>query len=550
MAINRRQFTAGAIGAGAAASLNLSQVSADLHTSGVRYQQTADGASQIIVGLTQEPTKFNPLGTRIEVDEAVHYQLFDMLWYADENGAYQPSLATEVPTIENGGLTEDGLTWTINVRDDVTWHDGEPFTAEDVKFAWEFVMREDFIPRTRQGFNKVESVEVVSPTQVTLTMKEPFAPFMAIWATSPLVPKHVLENAENPNEGEFYNHPIGTGAFKWSERIAGDRISLVANTEYFGDGPHVDFLVFKYVPDTTSFFTQFKTGEIDHTALQGITAENHEEAIGLADRQIYDGPSASVEFINMNLSFPQFQDIAVRQALYYAMDKQTIIDNVYYGLPSPTESYLYGQSWAFNPDLPVHEYNPDRANQILDEAGWARGGDGVREKDGVRLAFTNSTTAGNNVREQTQAYLQQTWSEIGVEMEINNMPAAVIWGDFYNNSEFDTVMIGNTYGVGADPDPTLAFHSTSPSNASGTNSIQLKDADLDALIEEGVVTMDMEARLEIYYNIQKLLRENLYMLPIFQYANTEGSKAGLTGYVRNPNYRTNTWNIKTWKWES
>lgn len=550
MVINRRQFTAGAIGVGAAASINLSPVSAESHISGVRYQESAGGGSQIIVGLTQEPTKFNPLGSRIEVDEAVHYQVFDMLWYADESGTYQPSLATEVPTLENGGLSEDGLMWTINLRDDVIWHDGEPFTAEDVKFSLELVMRDDFIPRTRQGFDRVDTVEVVSPTQVTLAMIEPYAPFMAIWATSPLVPKHILENAENPNEGDFYSNPIGTGAFKWSERIAGDRITLVANPDYFGDGPFVDTLVFKYVPDTTSFFTQFKTGEIDHTGLQGITAENHEEAMGLQERQIFDGPSASVEFINMNLSHPQFQDVAVRQALYYAMDKQTIIDNVYYGLPSATESYLYVQSWAYNPDLPAHEYNPDRANQILDDAGWVRGGDGIREKDGVRLSFVNSTTTGNNVREQTQVYLQQTWAEIGVEMAINNMPAAVIWGDFYNNSEFDTVMVGNTYGVGADPDPTLAFHSEATSGTTGTNSLQLADADLDALIDEGVSTIDQSARLEIYKNIQGVLRENLYVLPIFQYASTEGSKAGLSGYVRNPNYRTNCWNIKTWQWDS
>jgi len=206
-------------------------------------------------------------------------------------------------------------------------------------------------------------------------------------------------------------------------------------------------------------------------------------------------------------------------------------------------------SWAYNPNLPAHEYNPDLANQILDEAGWERGDDGIREKDGVRLSFTNSTTAGNTVREQAQVYLQQTWAEIGVEMEINNMPAAVIWGDFYLNSEFDTVMVGNSYGVGADPDPTLAFHSESASGNTGTNVLQLNDPELDALLEQGVAELDQEARVPIYHDIQRVLRENLYLLPIFQYALIEGSKAGLIGYVHNPNYRTNRWNSYTWRWE-
>jgi peptide/nickel transport system substrate-binding protein len=483
------------------------------------------------------------------VDEAVHYQLFDMLWYADETGIHHPSLATEMPTQENGGISEDGLTWTVNLRDDVTWHDGEPFTAEDVKFSWDLVMREDFIPRTRQGFDRIESFEVVSPTQVRWTMSEPYAPLLAVWATSPLVPKHILENDDNPNEGEFHSNPIGTGAFMWSERVPGDHITLTANPNYFGDGPHVDTVVFKYVPDTTAFFAQFQTGEIDHTGIQGITAENHATAIELEDRQIHEGLNSFVENIAMNLSRPQFQEHAVRQALYHGMDKQTIIDAVYYGLPAPTESYIYRDSWAYNPDLPAHEYNPDLANQILDEAGWARGDDGIREKDGVRLSFTNSTTAGNTVREQAQVYLQQTWAEIGVEMEINNMPAAVIWGDYYLNSEFDTVMVGNSYGVGADPDPTLAFHSESTSGNTGTNVLQLHDPELDALLEQGVAVLDQEARVPIYHDVQRVLRENLHLLPIFQYALIEGSKAGLTGYVHNPNYRTNRWNVKTWRWE-
>ena len=137
----------------------------------------------------------------------------------------------------------------------------------------------------------------------------------------------------------------------------------------------------------------------------------------------------------MNLGHPVFQDLAVRQALYYAMDKKSIIDAIYYGLPKPTDTFLPTQSWAYNPDLPKQSYDPAKAKQILDAAGWKPGAGGIREKNGVRLAFTNSTTAGNHVREQAQELLQQTWREIGADMQIKNMPAAVIWGDYYNLSQ-------------------------------------------------------------------------------------------------------------------
>src|SRR5690606_37270005 len=124
---------------------------------------------------------------------------------------------------------------------------------------------------------------------------------------------------------------------------------------------------------------------------------------------------------------PVFQDRAVREALLYGMDKQSIIEAIYYGLPSPTESFLPSQSWAYNPDLPQHEYNPEKAKQILEEAGWVDSGDGIRAKDGVRLEFTNSTTAGNTTREQAQQFLQHNWLEIGAKMNISNLPPAVMW---------------------------------------------------------------------------------------------------------------------------
>ncbi len=161
----------------------------------------------------------------------------------------------------------------------------------------------------------------------------------------------------------------------------------------------------------------------------------------------------------MNLAHPALGDHAVREALYCAMDKKSIIDAIYYGLPHPTETFLPSQSWAYNPDLPKQVYDPAKAKQILDAAGWKPGAGGIREKNGVRLAFTNSTTAGNHVREQAQELLQQTWKEIGADMQIKNMPAAVIWGDYFNMSKYESVMVGQNQMTGPDPDVTIYYSS-------------------------------------------------------------------------------------------
>ncbi|MCB9947213.1 MAG: peptide ABC transporter substrate-binding protein [Rhodospirillaceae bacterium] len=514
--------------------------------------QPAEPTGQVIAGISQEPTVFNPLMLHIEVDEGVYFNIYNPLWGVDPDGNFTPQLAAEIPSVENGGLSEDGLNWTIRLRDGVVWHDGTPFTADDVKFSLELTVDENFRSARRAGHDLLTDITVVSPTEITWRMTQPYAPYMALLASTFIVPKHIVEAAADPNDSELNTHPIGTGPFKWVNRVAGDHIELAANPDYFGEGPYLETLVFKYIPDMTVLYTQFQTGDIDYIGLQGITPDHFAEAEQLPDRVVMPIPQPFIENIGFNMGKPQFQDLAVRQALYLAMDKAAIIDAIYYGLPKPAESYIPEGNWAYNPDLPQHEYNPERAKQILDEAGWVPGPDGIREKDGVRLAFTNSTTAGNHVREQAQQLLQQTWREIGAEMEINNLPPAVMWGDYWMMSEFDSAMVGIAFMVGPDPDTTDYFHSQSiaAQAGAGQNTVQYANPEVDALLEAGTVSVDREERKQIYYQQQEIIRHDLPYLPIFQYAMVEGTKAGFVGYTPNINVRINSWNASEWYWES
>jgi peptide/nickel transport system substrate-binding protein len=234
------------------------------------------------------------------------------------------------------------------------------------------------------------------------------------------------------------------------------------------------------------------------------------------------------------------------------MDRKSIIDAIYYGLPTPTESYLPRQSWAFNPNLPVQDYNPAQAKQILDAAGWKPGADGVREKGGVRLEFTNSTTAGNHVREQAQQLLQQNWQEIGAKMTIKNMPAAVIWGDYFAMSQYDSVMVGEDFLTGPDPDVSYYFdsHNVPAKGGAGNNTMQYDNSEVDKLLLEGATTFDRAKRKAIYAQVQSLIRADLPLLPIFQYAVIEGTKAKLIGYAPNVNSQSNDWNVGLWYWVS
>ncbi len=507
---------------------------------------------QVVVGISQEPTVFNPLMIAIEVDQGVWWNLFSPLWGVEPDGTFKPVLATEVPTVENGGVSADGLTWRVKLRDDVKWHDGQNFTAEDLQFSLELINNPKFRAGRRTGHELVRDFKIVSPTEVTWRMERPYSPYISILAWTFLVPKHLLADAADPNTAPFNNAPVGTGPFRWGERQPGDHITLLANPHYFGKGPYLERVTFKYIPDLTVLFTQFRTGDIDYIGLQGITPDHYKEAKSLADRNVMAIPQAFVESITLNLGRPQFQDKAVREALYLAMDKQSIIGEIYYGLPRATDSFLPKESWAYNASLPVQEYNADKAKQILDAAGWKPGAGGVREKGGVRLEFTNSTTAGNHVREQAQQLLQQNWQDIGAAMTIKNMPAAVIWGDYYAMSKYDSVIVGEDFLVGPDPDVTYYFdsHSVPAKGGAGDDTMQYANPQVDQLLQAGAATTDQAKRRDIYMQVQKIIRDDLPILPIFQYATVEGTKAKLIGYRDNINVQVNSWNIAEWYWSA
>jgi peptide/nickel transport system substrate-binding protein len=512
---------------------------------------TPQKGGDVIVGLSQEPTVFHPLTPGIEVDRGVHMAIFDPLWRVDPRGSFVPDLATQIPSVENGGISKDGLRFTFRLRKDAVWHDGNPFTAADVKFTYDLIMNPSFKAATRSGYDQIASLSTPDQYTVVLTLKKPFAPMLALWSDTYIVPQHILSQLADINSNDFNKNPIGTGAFKFVERVPGDHITLEANRRYHGPGPYLDRVIFKYIPDLTVMFVRFKTGAIDVTGIQGITVDHYAEAKGVPGVKLHMEPTSFVEYIWFNNALPQFKDKAVRRALYLAMNKQDYVERVYYGVPPPAESFLAPASWAFNPNLPKHEYNVSKAKELLDQAGWKPGPDGIRQKDGVKLSFSNSTTAGNKVREQAQAFLQQGWKQIGVNMEIKNMPAAVVWGDYFYKSQFDSVMVGWNMPVAGDPNVLTWFHSAfiPVKTGQGSNTLQYSNTEVDKLLDEGVSTLDREKRKQIYQQVQSIIRDDMPFLTVFYYVAIEGTKGKLQNYAQNANVWSNMWNVNEWWWE-
>lgn len=504
---------------------------------------------QVVIGFSQEITVLHPLMPANEVDQGVWWNLFSPLWGLDQAGKFVPVLAKDVPSVANGGISADGLSWKVELRDGVKWHDGKDFSAEDVRFTFELIQNPQFRTRSRAGFSLVSDIKAEGKT-ISWRMKEPFAPFLSFLAWCFIVPKHLLDGAADPNVTPFHAAPVGTGPFRFVERKTGSHVLLEANKSYFGAGPYLERLVFRYVPDLNVMYTQFRTGEIDHIGLQGIPPNHYAEAKTLKNRVVHLSPRASVENLTLNLAHPALREKVVRQALYLAMDQKAIVDALYYGIPAPASNFMPPQSWAYNDKLPPHVHDPEKAKAILDAAGWKPGKDGVREKNGVRLEFANSTTTGNPTREQAQQLLAQDFAKVGVAMKINNMPAAVLWAKFWSESQFDSLMTNTTYTVASDPDVMHRFGSKSIplKTGTGSNVSQYQNPKVDELLARGIVVTSQEERAAIYREAQALIVSDLPMLPIFQSVQVEGTKAGLTGHVNNINVLANTWNAGTWYW--
>jgi peptide/nickel transport system substrate-binding protein len=257
-----------------------------------------------------------------------------------------------------------------------------------------------------------------------------------------------------------------------------------------------------------------------------------------------------VENLTLNLAHPALAHKAVRKALNIAIDRQGICDFLCYGVPKPANNYLVPSHWAYNHNLPMPEYDPKKAAAMLDQAGWVRGRDGIRVKNGVRLSFTNSTVTGNHVRSLTQQLIADDFKKIGVEMLIKNMVAAVLWADFWRNSQFDSLMTSVTYTIASDPDVTHRFGSGAipKETKSGSNVSQYKSPGVDTLLARGRQEYNVAKRKEIYAKVQELIMDDLPFLPLFNSVEIEGTKVGLDGYASNVNTLANSWNASSWRW--
>ena len=526
----------------------------------------------------QAPTILNPhLSTGFKDAEASRITLEPLASF-DNEGNLVPFLAAEIPTVENGGVAEDGTSVTWKLKQDVKWSDGTPFTAEDVVFTHEFVSNRDVGAVSAGTYNVVENVEAIDDYTVKVNFKEvnPAWSLVFVGAEGMILPKHIYEsyNGANAREAPANLKPVGTGAYRVVDFRPGDNIVYEPNPE-FREAEELGFerIELKGGGDATSAARAvLQTGDADFAynlqveapVLEDLEAAGQGEVVSnygaLSERIIINhsdpnkvapsGERSSVEFPH-----PFLSDRTVREALNLAIDRDTIAEQLYGVTGKATSNFLVAPSEYVSPNT-SYEYNPERAEQLLDDAGWKDSNrNGIRDKNGIEMQIVFQTSV-NPLRQKTQAVAKQGLQSIGVGVELKSIdPSVYFSSDSSNNdtvehfyADLQMYTTGNTV-----PDPatymnfmTCAQIPQQENNWSGDNNSRYCNPEYDSLWQEASTELDPGKREQLFIEMNDLLIEDAAVIPLVHRADVMAFSNSLTGYEPTA-WDMRTWDIMNWQ---
>jgi len=541
-----------------------------------REEAAEEGPSvggQLVWASIGDVSFFNPILVEDTASERMMYRIFNGLFQLNDKLELVPVLA------EKFSYSDDGTEWTFELRDDVYWHDGEKFTAEDVEFtflamlhpAYKGVRAENYRPlrgaaeyldARRELSKKLAdgeitdeeymeqavalfeewrakgAIEVVDDYKIKFHLDEPYAPFKS-YISMRIIPEHLLtlETAGDKEDPFHTDRPIGTGPFKFVEWVRDDHVTLERNEDYFDEGPYIEKIVYKIIPDQNTIAMAMETGEVD---LANLKPEDFDRLKNMDHLRPYEYPALSYTYMAYNLKNPLFQDKRVRHAIAHAVDRQAVVDEVLMGHGTVCHSHGSPVLWDYNPDVRKFEYDPDKARELLAEAGWEdTDGDGVLDKNGEKFGFTIQTNQGNKVREQSAVVIQQQLADVGIDVEVK----LVEWNTFVQEvllpKNFEVVIVG--WALDEDPDAYEIWHT----NGGPFNFVSFSNERIDEIYELGRVTLDQEKRKALYQEAQGILAEEQPYLFLYFRNDTYCLHDRFQGPIVATPARI-TWNVEKW----
>ena len=496
-----------------------------------------------VEGVAGVPQYLNPVIAATDVDEDVTRLAFSGLTRYDQAGAIVPDLASTFHT------ESDGRIWTFEIRDDATWHDGKPVTADDVLFTVKLLQDRGYVGPYSDAFRGV-TVERVALRTVRFTLPDVYGPF-ADSTTVPLLPAHILGNvsyADLPRQ-PFNMNPIGTGPFRVFE-VDARQIVLLRNDDFYRTRPararpYLDKVILRFYPDPTEALLALSRGEID--GVGNLSSQDAERARTLKGAKLYSLPTDNFVslFLNVRPEKVVFRDRAVRQAIATAIDRGRVLQLAADGRGTVADEFVPSSSWAYVKDVTRYTHSAEDAAALLDQADWKdHDGDGVRDRGGQKLAFTIATS-DEPARTAAATEIQRDLNEVGMSITVKSMPFGQLVDSVARQRAFDALLV--EIAVSGDPDPYTFFHSTEV-NDPGHNFSGFSTLPIDRNLEAARRTFDELARRELYAPVfQSISKEVPVVFLYFSdylYAQSKQVQGLRIAPLTDP--RERFWNIEDW----
>jgi peptide/nickel transport system substrate-binding protein len=493
-------------------------------------------------GLYSEPQTLSLVGKNDRHSDIVARLVTDSVVQYDARLDLQPMLAT------SWEISPDGRTVTFALRDGVRWHDGTPVTARDVVFSVE-TSRD---PATEAksymaGFQDLVGIEALDDHTVRAEYSKPYADFLEAW-TVPIIPEHLAGREPALLGSEFARNPVGCGPFRFVRHEPGQEIVLEANEDYWGGRPAVDGITLQVVPDERTAYQALLRGDLHLVSVPpDIWAEaNRSPDAAHLGRVLFHRLTVWYIALNQDGSHEAFTDPGVRRALLLALDREPFIEKVLGGLGKAAATTFHPDSVWADPGIAPLPYDPGEAARLLDEAGWRDGdGDGIRERGGRPFELTLLTASRQEISGRIAAWVQQSFSEIGVRMEIETLE----FGAFLErrrSGQFDALMAMLTFTP--IPDQFELYHTSAAQD--GFNFFGFSDPEVDLLLERGRESFDLAEREAIYRTLQRRLEQLQPLSCLFHFASPVLHDPRLRGLQPSP---IDLWRItpgpRAWSWE-
>jgi len=498
-----------------------------------------------------EPDTLNPVvgNQQIDSDLAMFWGGFFFNW-SDAN-QYVPELATEVPTLQNGGISKDGRTITYHLRRGVKWHDGAPFDARDVVFSWHAIMnKKNNVPST-VGFDLITAIDTPDPYTLHVHLKQAWSPFVATFFNQsgtpfPVLPAHLLAKYPTINQVPYNAQPVGTGPFVVQRWQRGSKIVFEANPNYWRGAPKLKRIEYEPVPNENTILTLLQSHEIDlEYNASAANWEQLKDIPGTLARRTDFNQYGQLAF---NTSAPLLGDVRVRQALWYAIDTKGLIERVSHGVNVVGYTDQPAFSWAYDPNVQHYPFDPARAKSLLDAAGWKVGADGIRSKGGTRLSIVIAGVTGSANGNAVDVLVQRYWKDVGVEAQVKNYTSSLFFasygaGGILQTGKFDAAFF--SWVGGTDPDDsTLIMCDQFPPG--GQNTYHFCDPAVDAAEKEALASNDRAVRVKAYAKVQSIMAERVPLIVVWYLRRISVQNTDLKNY-KPAHAVTSFWN--SWEWE-